>query len=318
MASLENLSPPDAGDAYVQPLLPLNALRAFECAVRRGSLAGAARELGVTPGAVSQQIRLLEDVLKTRLLERTGSGVLMTAHAAEAAPLLQEAFSALSEASLRLRATGVAPARVRLGVPGAFAAAWLAPRLVRSGRSDVSLVGDPAPQDLDRLRLDLEIRFGDGQWPGYTARALLSESVMPGLSPDLLEQCDGDWRVAVQRLPLIHDTSLPRDPVQPDWQGWLSRRGIRRSDLASGDHVSAPDHAVRAAIAGRGLALVRASLADHAVQEGRLVTLIADGVTGLNWRYYLLNPEGRPLSRAARAIADFLTEEARPFETSGV
>jgi len=316
--ALEILNDPDLPERTFQTLLPLNALRAFEAASRRGSLAAAARELGVTPGAVSQQIRLLEDVLKTRLLERTGQGVLLTVEAADAAPYLHEAFASLAEASARLRSAGAAPARVRLGVPGAFAAAWLAPRLARSGRTDVSLISDPGPEDLDRFRLDAEIRFGNGQWPGYAVRPLLSDSLMPAVAPDLLEQCDGDWRKAVTCLPLIHDTSLPRDPAQPDWQVWLARRGLKRADIAQGDHVSAPDHGVGAAVSGRGVALVRASLAESAVADGRLITLIADGVTPLSWRYHLLSPDGRPLSRAARALADYLTEEARPFETAGV
>lgn len=318
MVSLENLNELDLAAGAPQSLLPLNALRAFEAAARRGSLAAAARELGVTPGAVSQQIRLLEDILKTRLLERTGQGVLLTVEAADAAPYLHEAFASLAEASARLRSAGAAPARVRLGVPGPFAAAWLAPRLARSGRTDISLISDPGAEDLDRFRLDLEIRFGDGQWPGYVVRPLLSDSLMPALAPDLLEQCDGDWRKAVLSLPLIHDTGLPRDPAQPDWQVWLARRGLKRADIAQGDHVSAPDHAVRAATAGRGVALVRASLAESAVEESRLITLIADGVTPLSWRYHLLSPEGRPLSRAARGLAEYLVEQARPFETAGV
>lgn len=318
MASLENLNERETALPAGPGLLPLNALRAFEAAARRGSLAAAARELGVTPGAVSQQIRLLEDVLKTRLLERTGQGVLLTVEAADAAPYLHEAFASIAEASARLRHAGAAPARVRLGVPGAFAAAWLAPRLSRSGRSDVSLISDPGPEDLDRFRLDLEIRFGDGQWPGYVVRPLLSDSLMPALSPDLFAQCGRDWRRAVLELPLIHDTSLPRDPAQPDWQAWLGRRGLKRADMAQGDHVSAPDHGVRAAASGRGVALVRASLAESAVAAGQLVTLIADGVTPLSWRYHLLVPDGRPMSRAARALSEFLAEEARPFETAGV
>ncbi|MGP1274766.1 MAG: LysR substrate-binding domain-containing protein [Caulobacterales bacterium] len=318
MAPSENLNDTEPAHAAGPGLLPLNALRAFEAAARRGSLAAAARELGVTPGAVSQQIRLLEDVLKTRLLERTGQGVLLTVEAADAAPFLHEAFASLAEASARLRQAGAAPARVRLGAPGAFAAAWLAPRLSSGGHGDVSLISDPGPDDLDRFRLDIEIRFGDGQWPGYGVRPLLSDSVMPALSPDLFEACGRDWRRAVTELPLIHDTSMPRDPAQPDWQAWLDRNGLKRAGMAQGDHVSAPDHAVRAAIAGRGVALVRASLAEGAVSEGRLVTLIAGGVTPLNWRYHLLVPEGRPLSRAARALTVQLAEAARPFETAGV
>ena len=311
-ADLLNIAPDDRPG---EPLLPLNALRAFEAVARRGSVAAAARELGVTPGAVSQQIRLLEDVLKVRLLERQGRGVSLTVGAAGAAPALNEAFSRLAEASRLLRQESGVSARVRLGAPGALAASWLAPRLAGA---DIDLIADPAPEDLDRFRLDLDIRYGPGPWPGYRAVRLLTESVAPAASPDLLAPFGGDWRAALTALPLIHDMSPGRDPVQPDWRTWLERRRLARADLAAGDHYARPEHVVAAAAAGRGAALVRRSLADSAITSGALISLVADGVTALDWGYYILSPETRPLPRAARSVIDTLKDLAEPFEAAGV
>ncbi|KAA5802168.1 LysR family transcriptional regulator [Alkalicaulis satelles] len=298
-----------------EPLLPLNALRAFEAVARRGSVAAAARELGVTSGAVSQQIRLLEDVLKVRLLERQGRGVSLTVGAAGAAPALNEAFARLSEASLRLRQEAGSNARVRLGAPGPLAAAWLAPRLKDH---EIDLIADPAAEDLDRFRLDLDIRYGPGPWPGYRAVRLMTESVAPAAAPQLMAPYGGDWRAALGALPLIHDVSPGRDPAQPDWRAWLERRRMDRPDIAAGDHYARPEHVVAAAAAGRGAALVRRSLAEAAVSRGELISLVADGVTALDWGYYILTPETRPAPRAARTVIDRLMALAEPFEAAGV
>ncbi|MCC5995375.1 MAG: LysR family transcriptional regulator [Oceanicaulis sp.] len=298
-----------------EPLLPLNALRAFEAVARRGSVAAAARELGVTSGAVSQQIRLLEDVLKVRLLERQGRGVSLTVGAAGAAPALNEAFARLAEASRRLRQEAGVSARVRLGAPGPLAAAWLAPRLAGA---DIDLIADPAAEDLDRFRLDLEIRYGPGPWPGYRAVRLMTESIAPAAAPHLMAPYGGDWRAALSELTLIHDMTPGRDPAQPDWRAWLERRRLARPDLAVGDHYARPEHVVAAAAAGRGAALVRRSLAEGAVARGDLVSLVADGVTALDWGYYILTPETRPAPRAARDVIDRLLALAEPFEAAGV
>lgn len=146
----------------------------------------------------------------------------------------------------------------------------------------------------------------------------MTESVGPAAPPDMLAPFGGDWRAALTALPLIHDLSPGRDPSQPDWRTWLERRRLARADLAAGDHYARPEHIVAAAIAGRGAALVRRSLADGAIARGELMSLVADGVTALDWGYYILSPETRPLSRAARSVIDTLKNLAEPFEAAGV
>ncbi len=303
-------------------LLPLNALRAFECAARHGSVARAAEELGVTSGAVSQQIRLLEEVVGARLLTRAGRGVALTAQGRAAAEMVHDAFLRLREASARL-GRHQDPGQIRLGAPGAFAARWLAPRLTAFERAHpdlrVVLVTDPAPDALHRFQLDLDIRFSVAPPSNAQSARLISESLTPTASPDLIARSSTEsWRAAVSELPLIHHERASGEPVGPAWRDWLSARGVSRLDALDGDRYARHDHLLDAAVNGRGLALARRALAEADVEAGRLVFLVGAGVTSLGWSYDLIWPEGRGLGGPSRRLRDFLVEEAQPFEAAGV
>lgn len=303
-------------------LLPLNALRAFECAARHGSVARAAEELGVTSGAVSQQIRLLEELVGARLLTRAGRGVALTAQGRAAAEMVYDAFQRLREASARL-GRRQDPGQIRLGAPGAFATRWLAPRLTAFERAQpelrVILVTDPAPDALHRFQLDLDIRFGAAPPGNAQSARLISESLTPAASPDLLKRSGAeDWRAAVGVLPLIHHERASGEPVGPAWPEWLGARGVSRPDALDGDRYARHDHLLEAAANGRGLALARRALAEADVEAGRLVFLMGAGVASLGWSYDLIWPEGRGLGGPSRLLRDFLVQEAQPFEAAGV
>jgi len=303
-------------------LLPLNALRAFECAARHGSVARAAKELGVTSGAVSQQIRLLEDLVGARLLTRAGRGVALTAQGRAAAEMVHDAFQRLREASARLGRRQDS-GQIRLGAPGAFAARWLAPRLTAFEKAHpalrVILVTDPAPDALHRFQLDLDIRFSTTPPANAQFARLLSESLTPTASPGLMERSGAEnWRTAVRLLPLIHHERASGEPVGPAWTDWLSARGVNRPDALDGDRYARHDHLLEAAANGRGLALARRALAEADVEAGRLVYLLGAGIASLGWSYDLIWPEGRGLGGPSRHLRDFLIEEAQPFEAAGV
>ena len=305
------------------PPLPLNALRAFECVARHGSVTQAAAELGVTSGAVSQQIRLLEELIGTKLTVRAGRGVALTAQGRATAEMVHDAFQRLREASVRLSAHQD-PGLIRLGAPGAFAARWLSSRINRFEAEHrdyrVQLVTDPAPESLHRFQLDLEIRFSDTPPSGVQALELLSESLTPALSPTLLGPKPDlvNWRTAVETMPLVHHERTGGEPVGPSWAQWLAQRGVKRADTLSGDRYNRHDHVLEAAVHQRGLALARRSLAEPDIAAGRLVFLIGSGVTPLGWGYHIVWPDGRALHSAARRLKDYLMDEARPFETPGL
>jgi LysR family glycine cleavage system transcriptional activator len=167
----------------------LNALRAFEAAARHLSFTRAAEELNVTPGAISQQIRQLEEFAGAPLFRRTGRQVLLTDAGQAALPLLTSAFEMMAEAVHHMRA----PARRdRLMISSApsLAAKWLAPRLERfqeqNPEAEVWISADIAMTDFNSSDIDLALRHGKGLYEGLRAEKIMSESVLPVCSPDLM------------------------------------------------------------------------------------------------------------------------------------
>lgn len=308
-------------------LPPLNALKAFEASARLGSLARAAEELNVTPGAVSQQVRQLEDLLGVALFRRHARGVELTDEAAAALPALSDAFERLRQAGEVLSGARHHN-HVRLGAPPAFAMHWLTPRLAaftkEHERFSVSVSTDVQPGDVERFKVDVDIRFGPGAGAGLETRRLLTETVSPAAAPDVIAAFGGPGgreaqaRSVLAHAPLIHDVSADQDPVQPDWTQWLAQHGIERTDGARGDRHITPDLVVTAAAAGRGVALVRRILAHDAIQSGRLSPLLLGGIATLDWAYDLAWPRGRRLGAASRALIAYLEAEAAPFEYMGV
>jgi len=301
-------------------LPPLNAMRAFETAARLGGVAAAAAELGVTSGAVSQQIKLLETVLGAKLVARAGRGLVLTAEGRAVAELIGEPFRGLREAGLRLGRCEQAE-RIRLGAPGAFAAGWLAPRLSRfetgEGGISVRLTSDPEAAALDRFQIDLEVRHTFGAAPSRNAVRLLTDSFALVAAPSLGNAAHGDgWRDLVRSAELIQCDEA--ETAGLDWPGWLARRRIEREDAHLGDRFTTLSQAISAAAAGRGLALAPRSLFECALATGRLIVLAAAGVEAVDGGYDLIWPDGRGLRAPDRALKTFLIEEARPYETAGV
>jgi LysR family glycine cleavage system transcriptional activator len=167
----------------------LNALRAFEAAARHLNFSRAADELSVTPGAVSQQIQNLEDYVGAALFKRTPKGLLLTDAAQTALPALREAFDRLAEAASLLTAA-VDGRRLTLTAAPSFAAKWLVPRLGKFEQAqpqvDVWLSAGMEVVDFAAGEVDLAIRYGSGRYPGLEVIRLLSETVIPVASPELL------------------------------------------------------------------------------------------------------------------------------------
>ncbi len=303
-------------------LPPLNALRAFEAAARHENLARAAEELGVTPGAVSQQIRQLEELLGVALFRRQSRGVALTADAAAVLPLVSDAFERLREAGEALAGAGE-HTLVRVGAPGGFGARWLASRVGAFEREQerftVTVIAEGgSAMALQRGQLDLEIRFGVGSYPGWESRRLLSETVSPGVSPKLLAESGYTEDEALAELPLVHDVSSDEDADQPDWPEWLRAKGVARPDAARGDRYRSPGQVVDAVVAGRGIGLVRRAFALGEIADGRIVILMSGGLTTLRKGYDIVWQKGRVLSLGARTFRDWLLAQAAPFESMGV
>ena len=261
--------------------LPLNALRVFDAAARHLSFTRAADELAVTPAAVGQQIRALEDVLGVVLFRRTSKGLELTEEATAGLDALREGFLHFEE-SVRAMQAGQASHHYTIAVPRDFFAAWLGERLAsfRAANPDVhyALV-DGETNDFTEANLDLAVRWAEG--PGELEGVLLGKAekvriFAPG-QPDAGE------------LPEIH------------WQGQADSSG----DSAV---LTVPDagQALAAAAAGLGIAEVPALLAERWIAEGRVE---ADGDPQPSRRaYWLVAPMPQWRQKKVKALVAHLTE----------
>ncbi len=297
----------------------LNALRAFEATARLGSFVAAATELAVTPAAVGQHVRALEEYFGVPLFERRGKALVLTQAARGVLPDVQEAFDRLASASNRLRDARLG-SLLTVSMPPSFAAKWLIPRLerFRLAQPDIDLRLDTTDRlvDMSREGVSLAIRYGTGRYPGLAASLLMAEDVFPVCSPLLLTRTRKMRRAHdLQHFKLIHDTTLEGHASFPTWASWLKAAGARSMDARRGLRIGSSIMALQAAIEGQGVALGRSVIVANDLAEGRLVRPLETSLA-TGYRYYLLYPQDTALSPGASAFAAWLRKEAADFASA--
>jgi LysR family glycine cleavage system transcriptional activator len=306
-------------------LPPLNSLRAFEAAARHLSFKNAARELHVTPGAVSHQVKVLEDSLGmpvfrrlTRKLELTPEGQLLV-------PKVQEGLRSLAEAVERVRNRSEARALTVLAPPN-FAARWLVPRLgafterhpgldlhiasrpgMIDGREDSDLSPPPEATEVAPVAM---VRFGDGRYPAGRVDELFSASYVPVCSPRLMRGEHALRKPAdLRHHTLLHDDTVVEEGARPSWGAWLESVGITDIDAARGTHFSDASLSFEAAVEGLGVALAMKPLVASEIEAGRLV--VPFNITApAAYSYYLVTPEASPAGGSVEAFREWLLEES--------
>lgn len=250
-------------------LPPLTQLRAFEAAARHRSFKYAAQELSVTPAAISHQIRELETRLDVRLFERRTRQVVPTAQARQLYPVLRDGFDAFAEALRALSVTNEGK-MVTLTTTPAFATQCLLPRLPELQRQhpaiELRLLASDSAIDLDRDNVDIAVRYGGGPFPGHEALRLADDCLLPVASPSLGLRQPTD----LPRHHLIHFEWLRDAEHRPAWHDWLHEAGMTHDDASRGLRFSEVNHAIEAAIAGQGVALINRVLVADALTRGVL------------------------------------------------
>ena len=283
----------------------MSQLRAFEAAARRRSFKLAADELAVTPAAISHQVKALESHLGLALFERRTRQVLPTPAALRLLPVLSSSFDAMAEVLAAERGQDTAH-RVSLSTTRAFLAQWLMPRLAglkaRHPRIELTLHADETPVDVAAGAADLAVRYGVGPYPGLEAVRLAEDRHVVVCSPQIkLRSRKGLWRHT-----LIHFGWRKPSPDAPDWQRWAHAAGVPGLDATAGLRFSDEVHAIQAAIAGQGVALLSATLVRHELDRGVLRSPFGPALPGQS--YWLLRRKGS--SAAVRQVARWLVAEA--------
>ena len=291
----------------MRDLPPPNALKAFEAAARHGNLSKAAVELHVTHGAVSRQVKQLEDFLGCELFHRLPRGLQLTALGREFAFGVQGAFDQIREA---VEAVRVDNSRQVLTVStlASLAARWLVPRLHRfqnaHPETEIRLSTSPQLTDFDRDGIDLAIRYGRGRWPGVTALRLFTPEEFPVCSPKLLRGAHPLRTPAdLKQVPLLHDTT------HRHWQQWLELAKVRGIDARQGLVVEDMNVLIQAAIEGQGVALASAPLVQAEIEAGRLVRPFQINLP-VELAFYAVYPKNRGGDPFVLTFVDWLREEA--------
>ncbi|QVM93668.1 LysR family transcriptional regulator [Pseudomonas entomophila] len=301
---------------------PLNGqvfvwLHVFSCAARHLSFTRCAEELHITPGAVSQQMRLLEERLGFRLFLRRARGVELTAEGQRLAQTVAEAYGGIEAELLRLDA-GEIRGTLRLRSIPSFLAKWLTPRLPRFQQRypDIALrlVAEDSNQALHPDDFDLAIDLNDGSYPGMLSTPLLDEQIFPVCSPALLRGRPPLHGPAdLVHYPLLHDITAWRGSSEyAEWEFYLEGIGAQGLDVRRGHTFNRNHLTIEAAIAGVGVAIARRTLLNDELERGALI--VPFGVPIANHkRYVLLYQPGGLNQPGARAVHDWLVEEAQGF-----
>lgn len=283
----------------------LNTLAAFEAAARHLSLTKAAEELNVTPGAISKQVRLLEDELGNPLFLRRHRALELTREGETMSAALREGFERISSTFRQVKTSG-GQASVTIGCTMAMAHLWLMPRMSAFWGDHQEIVVDHVisdhPRGLDRPDIDLRLRYGNGEWPDELSAKLYDDRIFPVASPDFAREHPVETLDDLAQLQL-----LSVEGGDWDWTTWadffreLGCAGRRLNVRRFNSHVIA----LQAARSGQGVVLGWASLVTPLLESGDLVQL-SDAEIAAPQSYFVTWSGRRPLSRQASILRDWL------------
>ena len=284
----------------------LMALRAVEAVARCGTLREAAEELGVTPGAISQQVIKAEDQLDRQLFERTPKGMVPTSKGAAVADYLNEGFTALAQGvSLTRRSREDV---ITVSVAPVFAMKWLVSRLGRFAQAQPDIrVQIDASVDLVEPRygaVDACIRVGTGNWPRVRVEEMLSQRVFPVCAPSLADKLRE--LSVLTRVPIIRERAYRLF----GWDAWLTPNNMTDDQLGDGPVFSDASLCLDAAMAGQGVFLGLETLVQDTLNSGRLVAPFP-GRFPIGVSYWFVEPEARRRPPQVEAFKSWLFAELK-------
>jgi LysR family glycine cleavage system transcriptional activator len=284
----------------------LAELIAFECCARHNSFTRAAEELTLTQGAISRQIRSLEETIGADLFVRVRRSVVLTDAGRVYLTEIRRILAELSAVTERVAVFG-AQHVINLAVLPTFATRWLMSRLpeflAQHPGVTVNFFVRLAPFSFDAEPFDAAIHFGDGAWPGASAHYLCKEEIVPVASPEAAARFRITCPAEVARATLLHQTTRP-----DAWPEWFIAQGLPPSSGFRGPRFEQFGMIVEAALAGLGVALMPRFLVQAELASGRLIALDSRPVVSRN-AYWFVIPERKAADPLVAAFLTWIVQE---------
>lgn len=296
------------------------ALKTFEAAARHLNFTRAADEVGLTPAAVSYQIKEIEEQLGITLFSRTSRSIQLTPAGSVFFEAATDALQTLQRAATRARRMSRGPMNLRVTVGARFATHWLLPRLpdFKAAHPGMELTFDITDQvrDFDSDDVDIAVRFGAGRYAGTRSHRLFDATVVPVCSPRLIEA--GPALIEPRDLgqhTLCYVDCMTGGEVWPNWRMWMEKAGIDDFDDSRCVAFADSSHVVQAVIDGNAVGLVELRMVAGDLARGRLVRLFDVGVSlSPEYAYHLVYPEGSDDDARIAAFRDWMLGEVARTE----
>ncbi len=288
--------------------LPLDWIRVFVSAARHESFVLAGKDLDVTPSAVSHRIKSLEQYLGVTLFERKPSGIFLTDTGRKYAHALATPVQQLERATELITSNDRAYT-LRLTVMPSLSDLWLIRRLddffCTYPNVSIDISADTAVLDLASVGLDIGLRWGDGNFPGYRSLELFGEELFPVATPEFIDKHNILSPDDLAATPLICDLNWKRD-----WESWFRAANVGCPAHSSYDFFSLYGLAVNAALRGRGVLMAHSVLVHEHLKNGALVEMF-DLRIQADFKYYAVTEESKVNQPHVRAFLDWLVSQSR-------
>jgi LysR family glycine cleavage system transcriptional activator len=291
------------------------ALRAFDAAARHLNFSRAADELGLTPAAISHQIKEFEDQLGLELFTRTSRTTRLTEAGAIFHQSVSESLELLGHAVVRAKKLSRGVGQLRLSLDPTFASKWMMPKLERFRRTHpaVDLRFDIASElrEFGYDDIDIAIRFGAGKYDGLVSHRLFENIIIPVCSPRLLRS--GPPLKEPRDLllhTLVHIEWSRQGVTWPNWRMWMAAAGVEGFDANKCVLFKESSHVIQAAIEGNAVALCDFEMVASDLSEGRLVRPFELGIKmSKEFAYHLVYPVESRNDAKIVAFRDWLLDE---------
>lgn len=291
------------------------ALRAFDAAARHLNFSRAADELGLTPAAISHQIREFEDQLGLELFTRTSRSTRLTEAGAVFHQAVSESLELLGHAVSRARKLTRGVSQLKISLDPVLATKWMMPKLERFRKAcpDIDLRFDVSLElrDFSHDDIDIAIRFGTGKYDGVVSHRLIENTIIPVCSPQLLKSGPPlDHPRDLLNHTLVHIEWARPGVIWPNWRTWMAAAGVEDFDSDRCVVLKESSHVIQAALEGSAVALCDFEMVANDLSQGRLVRPFELGIkVSEEYAYYLAYPVEAAQDPKIVAFRDWLLGE---------